>query len=96
MLTFHGRGHTVDVEAAVQHDGSILGMRVHIVADLGAYFLLSTAWCPFWPAIASPGRIKHRRCAWRSWASSPTSRPPGRIEVPEGLRQRFVWNARSI
>jgi aerobic carbon-monoxide dehydrogenase large subunit len=40
MLTFHARGHTVDVEAAVQHDGTILGMRVRIVADLGAYFLL--------------------------------------------------------
>src|SRR5262249_49318941 len=25
MLTFHARGHTVDVEAAVQHDGTILG-----------------------------------------------------------------------
>jgi carbon-monoxide dehydrogenase large subunit len=47
MLTFHGRGHTVDVEAAVKHDGSILGMRVRIVADLGAYFLLSTPWVPF-------------------------------------------------
>jgi aerobic carbon-monoxide dehydrogenase large subunit len=47
MLTFHGRGHTVDVEAAVQHDGTILGMRVRIVADLGAYFLLSTPAVPF-------------------------------------------------
>jgi carbon-monoxide dehydrogenase large subunit len=47
MLTFHARGHTVDVEAAVQHDGTILGMRVRIVADLGAYFLLSTPAVPF-------------------------------------------------
>jgi len=47
MLTFHGRGHTVDVEAAVQKDGTILGMRVRIVADLGAYFLLSTPSVPF-------------------------------------------------
>jgi aerobic carbon-monoxide dehydrogenase large subunit len=47
MLTFHGRGHTVDVEAAVKQDGSILGMRVRIVADLGAYFLLSTPAVPF-------------------------------------------------
>jgi carbon-monoxide dehydrogenase large subunit len=47
MLTFHGRGHTVDVEAAVKRDGSILGMRVRIIADLGAYFLLSTPAVPF-------------------------------------------------
>jgi aerobic carbon-monoxide dehydrogenase large subunit len=47
MLTFHGRGHTVEVEAAVKRDGSILGMRVRIIADLGAYFLLSTPSVPF-------------------------------------------------
>jgi aerobic carbon-monoxide dehydrogenase large subunit len=47
MLTFHGRGHTVDVEAAVKRDGSILGLRVRIVADLGAYCLMSTALVPF-------------------------------------------------
>jgi carbon-monoxide dehydrogenase large subunit len=47
MLAFHGRGHTVDVAAAVQRDGSFLGMRVRIVADLGAYFLLSTPAVPF-------------------------------------------------
>jgi aerobic carbon-monoxide dehydrogenase large subunit len=47
MLAFHGRGHTVDVEAAGKNDGSILGIRVRIVADLGAYFLLSTSAVPF-------------------------------------------------
>ena len=46
QLAFHGRGHTVDVEAAVHHDGTLLGLRVHIVADLGAYFLLSTPTVP--------------------------------------------------
>ena len=46
MLAFHGRGHTVDVEAAVQRDGTLLGLRVQIVADLGAYFLLSTPTVP--------------------------------------------------
>ena len=46
MLAFHGRGHTVDVEAAVQRDGALLGLRVQIVADLGAYFLLSTPTVP--------------------------------------------------
>src|SRR5215831_15584831 len=46
LLAFHGRGHTVDVEAAVQRDGTLLGLRVQIVADLGAYFLLSTPTVP--------------------------------------------------
>ena len=55
MLTYHARGHTVDVEAAVQRDGTILGMRVRIVADLGAYFLMST------PGGALPRRAPRHR-----------------------------------
>ncbi|WP_089722375.1 xanthine dehydrogenase family protein molybdopterin-binding subunit [Candidatus Entotheonella palauensis] len=46
QLAFHGRGHIVEVEAAAQSDGTLLGLRVHIVADLGAYFLLSTPTVP--------------------------------------------------
>jgi carbon-monoxide dehydrogenase large subunit len=47
MLAYHGRGHSLDVEVAVRADGVILGLRVHIVADLGAHFLLTTASAPF-------------------------------------------------
>jgi carbon-monoxide dehydrogenase large subunit len=63
MLTFHGRGHTVEIEAAVTREGIILGMRVHIVADLGAYFLLSTPWVPFLAShrIAGPYRTPAMR-----------------------------------
>ena len=46
MTAFHGRGHSVEVEAAVKSDGTILGIKVDIVADLGAYFLLSTPQVP--------------------------------------------------
>ena len=46
MTAFHGRGHTVDMEAAAKSDGTLLGIRVQIVADLGAYFLLSTPTVP--------------------------------------------------
>jgi carbon-monoxide dehydrogenase large subunit len=46
MTAFHGRGHTIDVEAAAKSDGTLLGIRVQIVADLGAYFLLSTPTVP--------------------------------------------------
>jgi len=47
MLAYHGRGMSLDVEVAVRGDGVILGLRVHIVADLGAYFLLTTSSAPF-------------------------------------------------
>ena len=47
MLAYHGRGMTLDIEAAVRRDGMLLGMRVRVVADLGAYFLLTTSSAPF-------------------------------------------------
>ena len=47
MLAYHGRGQTLDIEAAVRRDGVLLGIRVHIVADIGAYFLLTTPSAPF-------------------------------------------------
>jgi carbon-monoxide dehydrogenase large subunit len=47
MLAYHGRGMSLDVEAAVRRDGVILGLRVYIVADIGAYFLLTTSSAPF-------------------------------------------------
>ena len=46
MVSVHARGHMVDVEAAVKTDGTILGMKVLIIADLGAYFLSATAAVP--------------------------------------------------
>jgi carbon-monoxide dehydrogenase large subunit len=47
MLAYHGRGIGLDIEAAVRRDGVVLGMRAHIVADIGAYFLLTTSSAPF-------------------------------------------------
>ena len=46
MLCFHGRGHSIDMEAAAQSDGTLLGIRVRVTADLGAYFFMSTPTVP--------------------------------------------------
>jgi carbon-monoxide dehydrogenase large subunit len=46
MLAYHGRGMSLDIEAAVRGDGVLLGMRVRVVADIGAYFLLTTSSAP--------------------------------------------------
>ncbi len=37
VATSHGRGQVADYQAAVRADGTITGLRVRIVADLGAY-----------------------------------------------------------
>ncbi len=41
-----GRGQINYVEAAVQNDGKLLGMRVHSIADLGAFLTFATAMVP--------------------------------------------------
>ena len=46
MLCFHGRGHSIDMEAAARSDGTLLGIRVTVTADLGAYFFMSTPTVP--------------------------------------------------
>lgn len=43
LLTYHGRGFHAEVEAAVNHDGKILGMRFDMVGDLGAYVMAFTS-----------------------------------------------------
>ena len=42
MLAYHARGYHGEAEAAVKSDGTILGMRFRIIADVGAYFLTAT------------------------------------------------------
>ncbi|MCH7605869.1 MAG: xanthine dehydrogenase family protein molybdopterin-binding subunit, partial [Chloroflexi bacterium] len=46
ILSYHGRGQGLEIEMAVKGDGSILGIRLRVVADLGAYFLLTTPSAP--------------------------------------------------
>ncbi len=41
-----GRGQIAYVEAAFQHDGQLLGLKVRIVADIGAYLSLFSAFLP--------------------------------------------------
>ena len=42
LITYHGRGMSLDVEVAVDKNGVILGIRASILADIGAYFYFTT------------------------------------------------------
>lgn len=37
LTTTHGRGQIADVEAAVQQDGIVTALRMHVLADMGSY-----------------------------------------------------------
>jgi carbon-monoxide dehydrogenase large subunit len=39
LSTYHGHGLNIDAELAARSDGTILGLRAHILQDVGAYLL---------------------------------------------------------
>ncbi|MBA3471980.1 MAG: molybdopterin-dependent oxidoreductase [Rubrobacter sp.] len=55
QATIHGRGQIQDIELAADSEGKILGMRVKILADMGAYLQLLTPGIPVLGAFMYPG-----------------------------------------
>lgn len=51
----HGRGQVQHVELAARHDGTLLGMRVRLLADMGAYLQLLTPGIPLLSSFIFPG-----------------------------------------
>jgi carbon-monoxide dehydrogenase large subunit len=56
--TIHGRDQIDDVEMALKKDGTILGMRVKAIADLGAFYSLFTPMIPTLTGLLAPGCYK--------------------------------------
>jgi CO/xanthine dehydrogenase Mo-binding subunit len=46
MTICHGRSQFADVALAASADGRILGLRLHVIADVGAYLMSNTAFIP--------------------------------------------------
>lgn len=58
LAAIHGRDQIDDVEFAVKKDGTILGLKVRILADLGAYYQLLTPLVPTLTALMVSGCYK--------------------------------------
>src|SRR6266849_7551696 len=58
QTAIHGRDQIDDVEVAVKRDGTILGLRLHIIADLGAYYQLLTPLIPTLTGLMASGCYK--------------------------------------
>ncbi|HEU5453783.1 MAG TPA: xanthine dehydrogenase family protein molybdopterin-binding subunit [Terriglobales bacterium] len=56
--TIHGRDQINDVELALKKDGTLLGMRCHVLADLGAYHQLLTPIIATLTGLMAPGCYK--------------------------------------
>ncbi|MCN9240496.1 xanthine dehydrogenase family protein molybdopterin-binding subunit [Streptomyces sp. RY43-2] len=58
LATHHGRGMIQDVEIAATREGRLLGLKVDLLADMGAYLMLVTPGVPILGAFMYPGIYK--------------------------------------
>lgn len=58
QATIHGRSQVGEVEAAVKKDGTILGLKYKVIADIGAYHQLNTPAIPPFTGLMLSGSYK--------------------------------------
>lgn len=58
LATTHGRGHVDFVELAAKRDGTLLGLKIKIIQDIGAYHQLLTPLIPTLSVLMIPGLYK--------------------------------------
>ncbi|MDN5381446.1 xanthine dehydrogenase family protein molybdopterin-binding subunit [Streptomyces sp. LB8] len=58
LATHHGRGMIQDIELAATREGRLLGLKVDLLADMGAYLMLVTPGIPILGAFMYPGIYK--------------------------------------
>jgi len=95
LATNHSREIDCELEIAARADGTILGLRARIVADMGAYARTNGGVVPAKAAqfLAGPYRIAHVRCDVRAVLTNKTPvgtyRGPGRFEA-NFFRERLL------
>ncbi|MGH9627725.1 MAG: xanthine dehydrogenase family protein molybdopterin-binding subunit, partial [Bryobacteraceae bacterium] len=64
LCTIHGRGHVDYCEVAAKRDGTILGLKLKLIQDIGAYHQLLTPAIPTLSVLMMPGlyRFQDIRC----------------------------------
>src|SRR5205085_2896756 len=58
QCTIHGRGHVDYYEIAAKRDGTVLGLKLKLIQDLGAYHQLLTPAIPTLSVLMMPGLYK--------------------------------------
>ncbi|WP_369251513.1 xanthine dehydrogenase family protein molybdopterin-binding subunit [Streptomyces sp. R41] len=58
LATHHGRGMIQDIEVAATNEGKLLGLKVDLLADMGAYLMLVTPGIPILGAFMYPAIYK--------------------------------------
>lgn len=93
MCTIHGRGHVDYYEIAAKKDGTILGLKVKIIQDLGAYHQLLTPAIPTLSVLMLPGLYKFQNVqaeivgAFTNAVPTDAYRGAGRPEATHGIER---------
>ncbi|MGH9660898.1 MAG: xanthine dehydrogenase family protein molybdopterin-binding subunit, partial [Bryobacteraceae bacterium] len=91
--TIHGRGHVDYYEIAAKKDGSVLGLRLKLIQDLGAYHQLLTPAIPTLSVLMMPGIYKFRNVtadiigAFTNAVPTDAYRGAGRPEATHGIER---------
>lgn len=102
LATIHGRAQTQDMAIAADEDGKILGMRVKILADMGAYLQLVTPGIPVLGAFLYHGvynpEAYHFECSAVLTNKTPTDayRGAGRPEATYAVERILDALARRV
>jgi carbon-monoxide dehydrogenase large subunit len=93
LCTTHGRGHVDYFEMAAKKDGTILGLKLKLIQDLGAYHQLLTPAIPTLSVLMMPGLYKFQNIradiigAFTNCAATDAYRGAGRPEATHGIER---------
>jgi carbon-monoxide dehydrogenase large subunit len=91
--TIHGRGHVDYYELAAKRDGTMLGLKLRIIQDLGAYLQTLTPAIPTLSVLMMPGLYKFKHIsadivgAFTNCFPTDAYRGAGRPEATHGIER---------
>ena len=87
VATTHGRDIIGYIDVAARKDGKVLGLKMRLIADIGAYNMLLTAAIPTLTMLMANGTYDIPAIRTTLTRSSPTRRRPTRIAAPDVPRR---------
>ena len=93
LVTIHGRGHVDFFELAAKKDGTMLGMKLKIIQDCGAYYQLLTPAIPTLSVLMAPGIYRFRNVraeivgVFTNCVPTDAYRGAGRPEATHGIER---------
>ncbi|MBI1786704.1 MAG: xanthine dehydrogenase family protein molybdopterin-binding subunit [Acidobacteria bacterium] len=93
LCTIHGRGHVDYYEIAARKDGTVLGLKLKLIQDLGAYHQLLTPAIPTLSVLMMPGLYRFRNVsadiigAFTNCVPTDAYRGAGRPEATHGVER---------